>query len=217
MAAREYVATKTQNEVMNGELILEKIHVEQNLEEEMMELDGLLIQIGIPLEKKPAKENKNKGRHSPLCVEKEYEDVEEGPTHPKSHQSHARMQEHANLRQQLKEFYRDNPDALLQIMQALEFGMVEEEGLSLTKAGLLSCILFIIGSLPSVLPFVFSEDRPNAGLIAPACITITVLTMVGPVKTWAAKGCVLLRLWKILSLQGLEEGLLMVLGLCLIV
>ena len=61
MAAREYVATKTQNEVMNGELILEKIHVEQNLEEEMMELDGLLIKIGIPLEKKPAKKTKTKG------------------------------------------------------------------------------------------------------------------------------------------------------------
>ena len=48
MAAGEYVATKSQNEVMTGELKLEAMHVRDELEVEMGELNELLGKIGIP-------------------------------------------------------------------------------------------------------------------------------------------------------------------------
>jgi VIT1/CCC1 family predicted Fe2+/Mn2+ transporter len=208
MAAGEYVATKTQNEVMNGELDLEKIHVEQNLEEEMKELDGLLMKIGIPLEKIHDKDTDNKSKHDALYswTKNENGDEEERPRHDSHAHAHAH-EEHTNLRQQLKGFYRNNPVALLQIMQALEFGVVEEEARSPIKAGLLSCILFVMGSLSSVLPFIFSGDTPTTGLIAAACITITALIMVGAIKTWATRGKCLVAALENLVIAGFGGGI----------
>jgi VIT1/CCC1 family predicted Fe2+/Mn2+ transporter len=67
--------------------------------------------------------------------------------------------------------YRQNPDALLKIMVALEFGMLEQEERSPARAGLISCGVFILGSLPSVIPFIFSGDAPLMGLVAAAVAT----------------------------------------------
>jgi VIT1/CCC1 family predicted Fe2+/Mn2+ transporter len=47
MMAGEYVATKSQNEVLSGELLLESVHVQEYLDEEMEELADLLEIIGI--------------------------------------------------------------------------------------------------------------------------------------------------------------------------
>jgi VIT1/CCC1 family predicted Fe2+/Mn2+ transporter len=47
MMAGEYVATKSQNEVLSGELVLESIHVQEFLDEELEELVDLLEMIGI--------------------------------------------------------------------------------------------------------------------------------------------------------------------------
>lgn len=47
MCAGEYVATKSQNEVITGELALEKLHVESYLEEELSEVKDLIGLIGI--------------------------------------------------------------------------------------------------------------------------------------------------------------------------
>jgi vacuolar iron transporter family protein len=145
MCAGEYVATKSQNEVMQGELALEKIHVHENLDEEIHELDTQLL---------------------PLIGIKD---------------------DNSELRQKLLDYYRSNPTALYQLMMALEFGVVDTEERSPLCAGFISCLLFIAGSLPSVLPFAFSKDQPTHGLIAAAGLTIFCLLVVGAAKTWATR------------------------------
>ena len=92
------------------------------------------------------------------------------------------------LHQQLLEHYRSHPDALLKIMIALEFGVIEDEQRSPAWAGFTSCLLCVFGALPSVLPFIFSGDEPMKGLIAAAAITTMALLFVGGVKTWATRG-----------------------------
>jgi len=145
MCAGEYVATKSQNEVVRGEIALERLHVNEFPEEELSELGDLLSLIGIPVEE-------------------------------------------AAMRNDLQEFYSEHPESLLKIMTALEFGFVSAEERSPLWAGLTSCTLFIIGSLPSVLPFAFSADEPIHGLIVAASITTFSLLVVGAVKTWATRG-----------------------------
>jgi VIT1/CCC1 family predicted Fe2+/Mn2+ transporter len=145
MCAGEYVATKSQNEVMQGEIALEKKHVDLYPEDEISELAALLEVIGI-------------------------------------------HKEDESLRNQLLEHYRSNTASLLKIMIALEFGVIAEEQRSPFWAGVTSCLLFIMGSLPSVLPFIFSGNTPKYGLIAAALITTTALLFVGSVKTWATRG-----------------------------
>jgi VIT1/CCC1 family predicted Fe2+/Mn2+ transporter len=145
MCAGEYVATKSQNEVMEGEIALEKRHVDLYPEDEISELAALLEVIGI-------------------------------------------HKEDESLRNDLLGHYRSNPASLLKIMIALEFGVIAEEQRSPLWAGVTSCLLFIMGSLPSVLPFIFSGNTPKYGLIAAALITTTALLFVGGVKTWATRG-----------------------------
>jgi len=145
MAAGEFVATKSQNEVLRGEIELEREHVRENMEDEMEELGDLLGLIGIT---------------------------------PKDGAMH----------EQLLTFYRHNSDALLKIMKTLEFGLLEEEERSPVVAGGFSCLLFVAGSLPSVLPFIFSGDNPLMGLFWATGCTITALLAVGAIKTWATRG-----------------------------
>jgi vacuolar iron transporter family protein len=145
MCAGEYVATKSQNEVLEGELSLETMHINYRPQDEVNELHGLFSLIGIN------------------------EDMTE-------------------LQESLVHFYESHPAALLKIMTALEFGVLSRERRSPVAAGLTSCALFTVGSLPSVLPFAFSGDRPVKGLIAAAVTTIVCLLTVGAVKTWATRG-----------------------------
>lgn len=144
MCAGEYVATKSQNEVIHSELALEKIHVERYLDEELSELGNLIGVIGIP-------------------------EAEE------------------TLREHLRQFYSKNPDSLLQLMKVLEFGVLDSEMRSPIQAGLFSCLLFAVGSMPSVIPFIFSGDQPYLGLIGATVLTIVALMVVGAVKTWATR------------------------------
>jgi VIT1/CCC1 family predicted Fe2+/Mn2+ transporter len=139
------VATKSQNEVLVGEISLEKRHIDLYLADEISELPNLFDLIGIPPEK-------------------------------------------MELRNQLREHYRSDSSALLQIMVALEFGIIDKEMRSPVKAGLTSCGLFVLGALPSIVPFAFSGGQPIHGLIAAAVITSVALLVVGAVKTWATHG-----------------------------
>ena len=58
------------------------------------------------------------------------------------------------LHQLVLQHYENDPQALLQLMKVLEFGIVDEEERSPITASITSGILFFIGSLPSLLPFV---------------------------------------------------------------
>lgn len=144
MCAGEYVATKSQNEVLQGEITLEKHHIEHYRDQELAELHDHLEIIGI------------------------------------------NPRENRELTDRLVDFYREDADALLKVMTALEFGVVDTEERSPLKAGLFSCILFAAGSLPSVFPFIFMEPLP--GLIAAATGTTAALLCVGAIKTWATRG-----------------------------
>lgn len=142
MCAGEYVATKSQNQVIAGELALEQVHIDEALDEELAELDSLVGLIGLT------------------------DDA---------------------IQLQVKQYYKENPKALWQLMKALEFGVLDSEQRSPVRAGLMSCVLFIAGSLPSVVPFFFSGDRPEIGLVAAAVLTVVALLFVGCVKTWATR------------------------------
>ena len=148
MATGEFVATKSQNEVMQGELALEQEHVTMYREDELLELEALLPMIGISAQ----------AGSSPDLID------------------------------HLLNHYRTSPDALLKIMTVLEFGVIDQEVRSPIRAGIFSCILFVVGSLPSVLPFLWAGPRPMWGLLVAATATATALLVVGAVKTWATRG-----------------------------
>ena len=95
--------------------------------------------------------------------------------------------EDERLRSHLRTFYAGHPEALLKLMKVLEFGVLDSEQRSPIQAGLFSCLLFFVGSLPSIIPFIFSGDDPYLGLVAATILTISALMIVGAVKTWATR------------------------------
>lgn len=147
MFAGEYLATKSQDEVIKREIKLEEKHVKQFHSDEVDELEKLLSLIGIPEHEKNA-ENK--------------------------------------LRASLFEYYGNNDDALLKIMVALEFGVLESEQRKPIWAGITSGLLFLSGAMPSTLPYLFVNDPYRALSIASFCTGIA-LFAVGFVKTFATK------------------------------
>ena len=176
MFAGEYVATKSQNEVMNGEIKLEHEHIANYHHEEMKELSNLFSLIGIP-------------GSSPQV------NVADSTAHSSNLTSSAK--EARKLRQRMTQYYGSNPDALLKIMIALEFGVIDDETRSPFVAGATSLSLFFVGSLPSVIPFVCVTDSIT-GLIASGIATAIGLFVVGAVKTWATRGT-----WWMAALENL--------------
>lgn len=120
MAAGEYIATKSQEEVFDSEMELEREHLRYHREKELDEIREMFGDMGLP----PAQ-------------------VEEVVTSLDA-----------------------NDDSLIRVMMALEFGVVEEERRSPYRAAIYSGLLFVAGSLPSVLPFVFVESTGLGLLIA---------------------------------------------------
>ena len=55
-------------------------------------------------------------------------------------------------------------------------------------AGFVSFVLFLIGAIPSVTPFLVLDIDPTSGIIALVVLTSFVLTIMGAVKTWATQG-----------------------------
>ena len=110
MFAGEYIATKSQNEVLEGEIKLEHEHIKRYHAEEIQELAHLLTLIGIPKS------------HEHLC------DLD---TNESEHNAKTRT-----LRRRITQYYALNPDALLKIMIALEFGVIDDEVRSPGKSAL---------------------------------------------------------------------------------
>lgn len=141
MAAGEYIATKTQEEVFEGELALEREHIRDFREDELHELSDLLDDIGL-----------------------------DGP-----------------LRDEVVSHFGEDDEALLKVMTALEFGVVETERRSPYRAMWMSGGLFLLGALPSVLPFAFVSNA-STGLWIATIGAVIGLLVVGAVKTWATRG-----------------------------
>lgn len=135
MAAGEYLATKSQDEVLTAELDLERTHIIHYRELEVAQIREMLTAMGVRAD--------------------ELEVVANALT-------------------------RDD-EILLNAMKALEFGVVDSERRSPYKAMVMSGLLFLGGSLSSVLPFIFVDDT-TIGLLWAGGITAIGLFGVGMVK-----------------------------------
>jgi vacuolar iron transporter family protein len=136
MAAGEYIATKSQEEVLDSERELEVEHLQYHRDVELGEIREMFGDMGLEPDK----------------VELIADALD-----------------------------RDD-EAFLRVMMALEFGVVEEERRSPYTAAFLSGSLFLAGSLPSVIPFVF-VDSTWLGLVVAAIGSGIALFGVGVAKT----------------------------------
>lgn len=136
MAAGEYLATQSQEEVFDREIALERTHIEHFRDEEVKQLYGFFRDMGVREEELPT--------------------VVASFTH--------------------------DDETLLNAMKALEFGIVDSERRSPYTAMGVSGGLFLLGSLPSVLPFIFVSTT-GPGLLVASVLTAIGLFAVGVAKT----------------------------------
>jgi VIT1/CCC1 family predicted Fe2+/Mn2+ transporter len=140
MAAGEYLATKSQDQVLEAELKLERVHIRDHRQQELDQLREMFGDMGLRAE-----------------------DVDMVVT-----------------------AFDHSDDAILNAMKALEFGFVESERRSPYLAMLASGALFMVGSLPSILPFLFF-DSVGVALAWATATALGGLFVVGVVKARVAK------------------------------
>jgi VIT1/CCC1 family predicted Fe2+/Mn2+ transporter len=140
MGAGEYLATKSQAEVLTRELNLERDHIRDHREMEVAQLRDMLGDMKI-----------------------------DGPDLDRA-----------------VELFAKSDERLLSSMKVMEFGVVDSEERSPYAAMAASALLFTIGSLPSVLPFVFVESA-QAGLVIAGVLTAIGLFAVGAAKSVVTK------------------------------
>jgi vacuolar iron transporter family protein len=141
MAAGEYLATKSQDEVLAAELSLEREHIAKFKSDELEQLRGFFSDMGV-------------------------RDSDMGG---------------------VMAAFENNDEALLLAMGALEFGFVHSERRSPYLAMAAAGLLFLAGSLPSVVPFIIFDDSTTALLWA-SVLTLTGLFIVGLVKARVTRG-----------------------------
>ncbi|MCB1246519.1 MAG: VIT1/CCC1 transporter family protein [Acidimicrobiia bacterium] len=140
MAIGEYLATKSQDEVFDAEMALERQHLRYHREHERDQLFEMLGDMGL----------------------------------------------HGEDLETVVEIVDANDEAMLNMQGALEFGIVDSERRSPVAAGLTSGLLFFLGAVPSVVPFVIWDDA-SAGLLAAAILSGLGLFVVGAMKTVATR------------------------------
>lgn len=192
MFAGEFVATKSQNEVMKGEIKLEMEHIKNYHAEEVKELSHLLTVIGIP--GSPPTERKSQSAIT-------RNDATDSETETEAQQ----------MRRSMISYYASNPDALLKIMIALEFGVIDGEVRSPVLAGAASFLSFLLGALPSVIPFIFVTDI-STGLIVSGLATGIGLFTVGALKSWVTRGNLWLAALENLFITAVGSGIAYAIG-----
>ena len=140
MAAGEYLATKSQDQVLEAELTLERVHIRDHRQQELDQLTEMFGDMGL-----------------------RQEDVD-----------------------MVVAAFDRSDDAILNAMKALEFGFVDSERRSPYRAMLASGGLFLVGSLPVVIPF-FVFDSTNVALAWATVLALTGLFLVGVVKARVAR------------------------------
>jgi VIT1/CCC1 family predicted Fe2+/Mn2+ transporter len=140
MAAGEYLATKSQDQVLEAELKLERTHIRDHRQQELDQLREMFGDMGL-------------------------RDEDVGMV--------------------VAAFDRSD-EAILNAMKALEFGFVESERRSPYRAMFASGLLFLVGSLPSIIPFVVL-DSVNTALAWATVLALGGLFVVGVVKARVAK------------------------------
>ncbi|MGI9609950.1 MAG: VIT1/CCC1 transporter family protein [Acidimicrobiia bacterium] len=139
MAAGEYLATKSQDEVLNAELTLERQHIRDFKEMELAQLRGFFSEMGV-----------------------EEDDLDH-----------------------VVAAFGKSDETLLNAMASLEFGVVESERRSPYLAMAASGLLFLLGSLTSIVPFLLTESATEA-IIWAAVLSMAGLFIVGVVKARVA-------------------------------
>ena len=139
MAAGEFLATKSQDEVLAAELDLERIHIKEFRDQEISQLRGFFEDMGV----------------------------------------------HPDKLDSVVGGFENNDEALLNAMAALEFGFVESERRSPYRPMAASGLLFLAGSLPSVVPFAMADSSAVA-LTWATTMTLLGLFAVGVVKASVA-------------------------------
>ncbi|MEX2655082.1 MAG: VIT1/CCC1 transporter family protein [Acidimicrobiia bacterium] len=136
MGAGEYLATKSQDEVLKSELALERVHIQHHREAELEQLHEMFGDMGI----------------------------------------------HAEDLDTVVAAFDRSDRALLNAMKALEFGAPDSERRSPYKAMGFSSLLFFLGAIPPVAPFLFT-DTTTQGLWWATILTALALFGVGVAKT----------------------------------
>jgi VIT1/CCC1 family predicted Fe2+/Mn2+ transporter len=140
MAAGEYLATKSQDEVLEAELELEKVHIRDHRDKELAQLREMFGDMGI--------------------LDADIDDV-------------------------VAAFDRSDL-AMLNAMKALEFGHPDSERRSPYRAMVASGGLFLVGSLPSIIPFIVFDSTTTA-LTWATVLAMAGLFIVGVVKARVAR------------------------------
>lgn len=136
MAAGEYIATKSQEEVFDSEMELEREHIKFHRERELDEIREMFGDMGLP----------------------------------------------ADHVEQVVAALNDDDEALIKTMMALEFGVVEAERRKPIRAAVFSGLLFVAGSLPSLIPFMVVTTT-HSGLLLGGIGAGAALFAVGAAKT----------------------------------
>lgn len=155
MSIGEYLATKSQDEVFDAEIALEKIHLRDHRQHEKDQLSDMLSDMGL-----------------------EGDDLDT-----------------------VVEIIDSSDEAMLNMHAALEFGIVDAERRSPYAAAIASGFLFLLGALPSVIPFAVWDDT-STGLIAAAVLSGIGLFFVGAIKTLQTR-----KSWLLSGLENLALGL----------
>ncbi len=144
MAAGEYLATQSQDEVFDREIELEMEHIRHYRDQEVEQMRGFLADLGF-----------------------DGEDLDK-----------------------VTDLFSKDDERLLNAMKILEFGIVDAERRSPYVAMAASGVLFLLGSVPAVLPFLFTPT-PNVGLAWSAALTTVGLFAVGAATTGVTDGPVI--------------------------
>jgi len=140
MALGEYMATKSQREVRDGDLELERDHFKHHRHIELDEVEAVLKELNFEGE----------------LLDKAVATIG------------------------------SKDESLLRFMSAFEFGFTEEDDRNPLMASMFSGMLFIVGSLPSVIPFACTSDV-NKALYATIALCGISLFAVGALKTMATR------------------------------
>ena len=140
MAAGEYLATKSQDDVLAAEIELERDHIRYHRQQELDQLGNMFAAMGL--------------------TDDDVTDI-------------------------VAVFDRSD-EGMLNAMKVLEFGVVDSERRSPFTAMTVSGLLFLAGSVTSVLPFVFTNET-TVGLWWAGSLTAAGLCAVGLVKSVVAR------------------------------
>jgi VIT1/CCC1 family predicted Fe2+/Mn2+ transporter len=165
MASGEYIATKSQDEAIEGEIELERVHFKYYRDKELDELREMMAEIGL------------------------------------SDDAVAAVVASADA----------DDDVLMELMKVFEFGIHDLTRRNPFLAMAASGLLFLLGSVPAVLPFALLND-PHEGLAVAAFGALISLFVVGVLKTKVTRGRPLVSGFENVAVAGVGAAISYLIG-----